>query len=138
MGAVTREFLKKLELQPNEIALVDMEAGIEHFGRGIENHVDMVLTVVEPSLESITLAKKVMDLTQAAGATFKGAILNKISSPEQLKNMNSKLNAQGVPVAGVINYHQEIQDACLEGQSIDTGPVSEEIKRITGELLNGS
>ena len=34
MGTVTREFLKKLQLTPDEITVVDMEAGIEHFGRG--------------------------------------------------------------------------------------------------------
>ena len=32
MGALSREFLKKLQLAENEIALIDMEAGVEHFG----------------------------------------------------------------------------------------------------------
>jgi CO dehydrogenase maturation factor len=46
MGAITREFLKILQLSPNEVALIDMEAGIEHFGRGIEASIDAVVAVV--------------------------------------------------------------------------------------------
>ena len=36
MGVLSLEFLNKLRLEDNEIAIVDMEAGIEHFGRGID------------------------------------------------------------------------------------------------------
>jgi len=135
MGTVTREFLKKLQLTPDEITVVDMEAGIEHFGRGIEASIDMVVSVVEPSLESISLAKKVMDLTKTAGAFFNGAILNKISSPEQKNNVTKKLNELGVPVIGTIGYHSEIQSACLEGHRLDASVAAAEMKNIIGELL---
>ena len=43
MGVLSREFLKKLCLNANEIAIVDMEAGIERFGRGVESSIDAVL-----------------------------------------------------------------------------------------------
>ena len=36
MGVLSREFLKKLRLGENEIAIIDLEAGAEHFGRGID------------------------------------------------------------------------------------------------------
>ena len=52
MGALSREFLGRLSLEENEIALVDMEAGIEHFGRGVETRVDGLLIVVDPSSKS--------------------------------------------------------------------------------------
>ncbi|MGQ9688004.1 MAG: ATP-binding protein [Desulfobaccales bacterium] len=118
MGAVTREFLKKLELAPDEVALVDLEAGIEHFGRGLEASVDLVLCVVEPSLESITMAAKVMGLTLLAGAAFKGVILNKITSAEQGQLVRGKLKALGVPVIGTIEFCDDIQQACLEGSPL--------------------
>jgi len=35
MGVLSREFLNKVHLASNEIAIVDMEAGVEHFGRGL-------------------------------------------------------------------------------------------------------
>jgi len=43
---VVLEFLKKLRLSENEIAIIDMEAGVEHFGRGIDEGIDRVLLVV--------------------------------------------------------------------------------------------
>ncbi len=135
MGAITREFLKRLRLADDEVAVVDMEAGIEHFGRGVEASVDMVLCVVEPSMESIFLAKKVMDLTEQAGASFKGAILNKISSREQQDIVTEKLKGLGVPIIGTIGYDTEIQSACLEGRSLAVRPPSAEVANITSELL---
>jgi CO dehydrogenase maturation factor len=53
MGVLSREFLKKLRLEPTEAAVVDMEAGVEHFGRGVETSVDAVVGVLEPSLEAV-------------------------------------------------------------------------------------
>ena len=44
-----------------------MEAGVEHFGRGIETSIDTVLAMVEPSLESVELAAKVKSLAAGAG-----------------------------------------------------------------------
>jgi hypothetical protein len=34
-GLLAKEFLKNFELREDEVALVDTEAGIEHFGRGL-------------------------------------------------------------------------------------------------------
>jgi CO dehydrogenase nickel-insertion accessory protein CooC1 len=65
MGVLSREFLKKLRLNENWIAFIDMEAGIEHFGRGIDEAIDKVILVVEPSFESLNVAEKIRDL--AAG-----------------------------------------------------------------------
>lgn len=135
MGAVTREFLKRLQLRPNQIAVVDMEAGIEHFGRGLEANVDMVLCVVEPSLESISLAKRVMELTEQSGASFKGAVLNKISSREQQEIVTRKLEELGVSVIGAIGYDSEIQESCLEGQPLDAQAAAVVASAIAGGLL---
>jgi len=80
MGVLCREFLKKLRVGDHEVVIVDMEAGVEHFGRGVEKSVDAVVVVVEPSLESVGLAKRVMELACGAGARFVGAVLNKVST----------------------------------------------------------
>ncbi len=130
MGVVTREFLKKLKLAPGEIAIIDLEAGIEHFGRGVEASVDAVIGVVEPSLESISLAAKIMELTMLTGAAFKGVILNKITSPDQERLVTDKLRERGVPVMGAIGFHDEIQEACLEGKPLEDKMASGELENI--------
>jgi CO dehydrogenase maturation factor len=67
MGVLSREFLKKLHLGTKEAAFIDMEAGVEHFGRGIETSIDGVLVVVEPSMESLELAARIKTLAGEAG-----------------------------------------------------------------------
>ncbi|RLC60495.1 MAG: ATP-binding protein [Chloroflexi bacterium] len=62
MGVLSREFLKKLALAEDELAIVDMEAGVEHFGRGVDTSIDSVLIVVEPPLESVNVGQKIHDL----------------------------------------------------------------------------
>jgi len=133
MGTITREFLKKLILAENEIAIIDMEAGIEHFGRGIEKYVDFVVCVIEPSYESISLTKKIMELTVAAGAYFKGAILNKIASDQQQKSVLAKTQQINIPVIGIISFIPEIQTASLE-QTLPEYDLSDVIEKIIKEI----
>jgi CO dehydrogenase maturation factor len=127
MGAVSREFLKKFRTGGDEILIADMEAGIEHFGRGLEAGVDGVIGVVEPSLESVSLARKVMELTQSAGSAFYGAVLNKIASGEQEQLVMKRLSESDVPVIGIIGFHESLQTACLEGTALTDGMAAPEI-----------
>ncbi|MBU1208771.1 MAG: P-loop NTPase [Proteobacteria bacterium] len=59
MAEVLKTFLYRLFLKEREIVLVDMEAGVEHFGRGVERYIDTLLILVEPSFESVALASKI-------------------------------------------------------------------------------
>ena len=36
MGVISREFIKKLELNDQEVLIVGIEAGIKHFEKGVE------------------------------------------------------------------------------------------------------
>lgn len=119
MGVLSREFLKKLRLGGNEIAIVDMEAGIEHFGRGVENSVDAVIAVIEPSLESINLAEKIGVLASESGAKFAGVVMNKLSSGKEYEIMSTELKNRKIPVLGQITFSEEIINACLHGQPIE-------------------
>ena len=67
MAEALKAFLGRLVLKEREIVLVDMEAGVEHFGRGVEKYIDTLLILVEPSFESVALAAKINLLAQASG-----------------------------------------------------------------------
>ena len=51
-------------LEPNEFLIVDTDAGIEHFGRGVEKSSDLLLMVIDPTRESIMLSKKISRLAK--------------------------------------------------------------------------
>ena len=60
--------------------MVDMEAGVESFGRGVERNADTVLIIVEPSFESMALAGKIVYMSEGMGIYRVKAILNKVPS----------------------------------------------------------
>ena len=61
---VLRRMLTKLLLSPNQVVLLDMEAGVEHLGRGTIAGIDRLLIVVIPSRSSIRTALKIKKLAE--------------------------------------------------------------------------
>ena len=131
MGVLSREFLKKLQLAENEIALVDMEAGVEHFGRGIDESIDHVLIAVEPSFESVSVAEKIKSLAVGIDKPV-WAVLNKIDSENRALKLKNDLKAKGLEVIGVVPYDSLAFEACLEGRAMGEG----EAIRAAGKILD--
>jgi CO dehydrogenase maturation factor len=135
MGVLNREFLKRLRLQEDEMAVVDMEAGIEHFGRGVETSVDSVLVVVEPSFDSLELAQKINTLAMEVGVQNTWNILNKVPSEEIGLKLTDALKSRGLSVIGTIRYDEGIFQSGLEGRPLDETSASIEIRKILDRLL---
>jgi len=64
---VLRKMLKRMLLTANEVVLLDMEAGVEHLGRGTVAGVDQLLIVVIPSRSSIRTALKIKKMADDVG-----------------------------------------------------------------------
>jgi len=135
MGVLSREFLNKLSLADKELALVDMEAGVEHFGRGVETSIDGVLIVVEPSVESLELAGRIKDLANSVDITRIWAVLNKVPSPAVADRLQTGLKKMGIEVAGVIHLDEAIARASLEGVALKDGQAAAEIKPVVDAIL---
>ena len=116
MGALNREFLKKLTLGEKELAIVDLEAGVEHFGRGIEKGIDSILIVVEPPLESVNVGQKVHEMATDMGIGSVWAVLNKVPSEQIEARLKDELQSRQMKVAGSIRFNEEIFSSSLEGE----------------------
>jgi CO dehydrogenase maturation factor len=137
MGVLSREFLKKLRLTENELAFVDMEAGVEHFGRGIDESIDIVLLAVEPSFESLSVAEKIKSL--AAGIEKQvWAVLNKIDSESRALKLENDLKEKGLKVFGVVPHDPLVFEACLEGRAMGEGEAFRGAGKILDFLLSES
>ncbi len=79
---VAAQFLQFLQMQENDIVLMDMEAGIEHLGRGTGNACDAVLMVVDPSYESLKLSEKISGICDATGHALY-YVLNKVTAKNE-------------------------------------------------------
>ncbi|MDN7024382.1 ATP-binding protein [Methanoculleus sp. FWC-SCC1] len=67
MGILARQFLGSLRLGDDDVVIADTEAGIEHFGRGIDQEGDVILMVLDPSFESLRLAEKIAEMAGNIG-----------------------------------------------------------------------
>lgn len=135
MGVLNREFLKKIRLEEKQIAIVDMEAGVEHFGRGIDEAIDKVLVVVEPSFDSLQTAAKIRSMAVSMGKKV-AAILNKSPSEEIADKMEKQLAAEGLAVIGTLPQDQAVFEACLAGDVPDNGEAFEAAASVLDRLLS--
>jgi CO dehydrogenase maturation factor len=131
MADITRDLMRKLVLKEKEAVLVDMEAGVESFGRGVERNVDTVLIIVEPSFESMGLAEKIVYMSEGMGIYRVRAILNKVPSEKIRLRMIEELGRKNVQVAGTVYYDPELSESGFEGQA----PGDSKARREVGEIL---
>jgi CO dehydrogenase maturation factor len=111
MGALSKLFLSKLDLEKKEIVIVDAAAGVEHFGRRIDADCDMVLCIVDPTLESFVLAKKMQEMAQKAAVDI-SFVLNKVD--EKILDVMRK-NITQDKVVSEIPYKPDLFIDNLEG-----------------------
>ena len=79
-SALLKALLAHLVLERNDWVLVDMEAGVEHLGRGTVAHVDHLLVVSEPSMRSLQTAGQVSRMAADLGLNRQTLILNRASA----------------------------------------------------------
>lgn len=138
MAESARQIVEKLELKEGELLVLDMEAGVESFGRGVERHADTILVVVEPSFESIVVAGRIAQMAQGMGIGRVGAILNKVSSEAIASRTKQELEKRGVKVFGVLRYSAELAEIAFEGRSIDGRTSVDEARDIVLQLLQSN
>jgi len=116
LADLARDLVQKLVLRDKEIILIDTEAGVESFGRGVERHVDTVVIMAEPSAESIALAEKISYLADGIGAKKVRAILNKIPSEKIGQRVAEEMEKRKIRVLGALWVDDQISEASLEGK----------------------
>lgn len=79
---VLRKMLKKMLLTANEVVLLDMEAGVEHLGRGTVAGVDQLLIVVIPSRSSIRTALKIKEMADDVRIPCVSFVANQVQDEE--------------------------------------------------------
>jgi len=116
INALSSKFLEVLDLRDGEFLIADTDAGIEHFGRGVEKGVDILLVIVDPSRESILLANKVSELGQQADKPVY-YIFNRISDQETQDLLMNSMDRERV--IAVIPENKEIFISGLAGNEFN-------------------
>lgn len=117
--------------------IMDMEAGIEHLGRGTARGVDLMLTVVEPGMRSVETVGRIKKLGEDIGITTIRAVMNKVTDLEVVKTIATKLQAMDIPLLEIIPYDRALIQADIEGKApLDVGGEAvERIKTLKEKIL---
>jgi CO dehydrogenase maturation factor len=110
-SVLLRSLVRHLLLRRKEAVILDMEAGIEHLGRGTAGGVDAMLVVVEPGARSIRTAQAIRKLASDIGITRMFVVLNKVPA-EDMESVVALL--EGYEIVGTLPYSDDVRRADLE------------------------
>lgn len=114
-STLLKALVTHIVLARDEVVVMDMEAGIEHLGRGTAQAVDKLLVVVEPGSRSIDTARHINKLASEIGLTAIALVGNKIRGQKDEDFLKKHLNE--FSFLGFIPYDNALIEADLNGMS---------------------
>jgi CO dehydrogenase maturation factor len=130
-NAFLRALLGHLILDIKDAVVIDMEAGIEHLGRGTLRYVDAMIIIIEPGRRSTELAERIKELANELMVSHLYVIGNKVSGTEEEDFIKSIAKTLDIKLLGMIPYDNALRSADLNGKApIDFAPDSPAIKEI--------
>ncbi len=118
-SSLLRALVTDLVLYRDEALILDMEAGVEHLGRGTARGVDVLLVVAEPSSRSVETARRVERLAGEIGLRNIRFVGNKASSASDEKFIRSSFPPERL--IGVLPRSESLRLAEQNGRSVLEG-----------------
>ncbi len=114
-STLLRALVTHVVLARDEVVVMDMEAGIEHLGRGTARAVDKLLVVVEPGRRSLDTAEHIRQLASEIGLNSIAVIGNKIRGEKDEAFLKEHLS--DFQFLGFLPYDEALIEADLSGKS---------------------
>ncbi|NIA19725.1 MAG: AAA family ATPase [Xanthomonadaceae bacterium] len=135
-SVLLKYLLRHIFLQRDESIILDMEAGLEHLGRGSTRGIDAFIVVVEPGTRSLQTARQVKKLAADLGVKQVYVVGNKIHAPEDLQFIEDNLD--DMIILGSIDYDLAIVAADRRDEApYDVNPeVVKNVKKIYNNLCS--
>jgi CO dehydrogenase maturation factor len=114
-NVMVKRLISHLVVQRDEVVVMDMEAGLEHLGRGTAGMVDRFIVVVEPGARSVQTYGNVVRLASDLGVSKVNVVGNKVRSADDEAFLRGRLPPDAL--LGIIHYNDEIAEADRRGTS---------------------
>ena len=126
--------LSSLTFRKDDVVVMDMEAGLEHLGRGTASNMDQFIVVIEPGSRSVQTYHNVKRLASDLGVKKVRVVANKIRDEKDEEFIRNAIPAEDF--LGFMHWNTEIMDADRQGKSpYDFCPTAiEEIRKIKAIL----
>jgi CO dehydrogenase maturation factor len=133
-SVLLKSLISHLLLGMSEVVIMDMEAGLEHLGRGTTQGVDALIVVVEPGKRSLETAKAIRALAKDIGIDKSYVVGFKTHNDADRKFITD--NLPGFEVIGFVDYNPKILEADRLGSGVfEAAPEAvEEVRKIKQEL----
>jgi CO dehydrogenase maturation factor len=116
-NAVIRALLRHLIVDRNEAVVLDLEAGVEHIGRGTARQVDALLIVADSNLKSLEVAKHIHDLASKAGMKQLYLVGNRVMNDVQKNAISVFAEKNGLSLLIFIPFDSKVTDADMQGET---------------------
>jgi CO dehydrogenase maturation factor len=116
-NAVIRALLRHLVVERNEAVVLDLEAGVEHIGRGTAKQVDALLIVADSNLKSLEIAKHIHDMASIAGMKQLYLIGNRVMNDAQKEAIQSFADKNGLSLLAFVPFDQKVIEADMLGET---------------------
>ena len=122
----------------NDFLMVDSQAGVEIFGRGLASEFDFTFAITEPMPKAIEVTRHVMKLSRDLGVKKQIVIVNKVEDGTECETISRELDCTADQMYSV-RYDKKVIEADKKGLLIlDYAPqasVVEDIQKIKEEIL---
>lgn len=111
-NVLLKSLFRHLVVNREEIVILDMEAGIEHLGRGTCENMDALIIVVEPGLRSVQTARTVRKMSLDLRIRDIFIVVNKVRTDEEEKLIEDNLG--DFIILGKLPYSESVRESDLK------------------------
>jgi CO dehydrogenase maturation factor len=131
-NVLLKSLLSYVLIERDEYVIVDMEAGLEHLGRGSTTYIDALIVVVEPGQRSFQTAHQTKKLAADLGIKNIFLAANKVMSNDDLALI--KENLDGLLLIGCLGYNEKVLEA--DKQGVSPYDIDIQIRAETGQIID--
>lgn len=138
--AAARGIMGRLIEADAPVVIADMEAGLEHLGRGTIEHADALLTVVEPYYRALETGRRVQALALELGVPRVYTIANKIRGQAEEAAVSAYCRQNDLILIATIPYDEQVLQAEVSNSTpLDAdpnGPFTKAIATLAETLIH--
>ena len=112
---ILKRLISHLVLHSDDVVIMDMEAGLEHLGRGTAQDMEQFVVVIEPGARSIQTYKNVKRLATQLGIKHVRVVANKVRNEEDEAYIRERIPEEDL--LGFMHYNQDVIDADRQGRA---------------------
>lgn len=117
--------LGQLMAATDDLTIVDMEASVEHMGRGTVRYADVLLILAEPYYRSLETVGRTAPLARDLGIPRVAIVANKVRTPRDEEAIRRYCAERGLDVIAALPFDEAVLEADQTGTPVlDRAPQS--------------